>query len=75
MPNKSDSPAPINGVVENKENISQIDDFVNTQYMQELNEKYLTAVKTGDMEAAQKYVDEAAQRAGYTICCCKYGKW
>lgn len=34
MPNKSDSPAPINGVVENKKNISQPDYFVNALSMQ-----------------------------------------
>ena len=33
----------------------------------ELDEDYMDAVKAGNMEAAQKFVDEAAQRAGYTM--------
>lgn len=47
--------------------ISQDDTPVNTQYMQELNKKYITAVKNDNFEAAQKLVDKAAERAGYTI--------
>lgn len=31
------------------------------------DKKYLDAVKSGDMETAQKMVDEAAKKAGYTI--------
>ena len=33
----------------------------------ELDTEYLSAVNRGDMEAAQKMVDEAAKKAGYTI--------
>ena len=32
-----------------------------------VNRKYLKAVKAGDMETAQQMVDEAAEKAGYTI--------
>lgn len=33
----------------------------------EADEKYLAAVESGDMETAQKMVDEAARKAGYTV--------
>jgi chemotaxis response regulator CheB len=33
----------------------------------ELDTAYLSAVESGDMETAQKMVDEAAKKAGYTV--------
>ena len=51
--------------------ISQPNDSVNTQddglRNSEKDTEYLAAVKRGDMETAQRMVDEAAEKAGYTI--------
>ena len=61
------------------DNITQNNNSVNTHSMQdskndtskfslkETNEKYISAVESGDMEVAQKLVDEAAEQAGYNI--------
>ena len=43
-----------------KQNFSVDDDAA------EMDEAYLSAVESGDMETAQRMVDEAAERAGYT---------
>ena len=37
------------------------------RYSRELDTEYLSAVNRGDTEAAQKMVDEAAKKAGYTV--------
>lgn len=37
------------------------------KYSRELDTEYLSAVNRGDMETAQKMVDEAAKAAGYTV--------
>jgi len=51
--------------------ISQPDDSVNTQddglRNSEKDASYLAAVNRGDMETAQRMVDEAAKAAGYTV--------
>ena len=61
------------------DSILDSDEIVNNQYMQNgeknapemslqaLNSEYMKAVENGDTETAQKYVDGAAARAGYTI--------
>lgn len=36
-------------------------------YKQDMDKPYLAAVERGDMEAAQRMVDEAARRAGYNV--------
>ena len=54
-----------------KDSISQPDDSVNKKFsISEENSSdtaYLAAVESGDMETAQKMVDEAAKAAGYKI--------
>lgn len=37
------------------------------KYSRELDTEYLSAVNRGDMETAQRMVDEAAKKAGYTV--------
>jgi hypothetical protein len=38
-----------------------------TESMKNIDAEYLNAIKSGDMEKAQKMVDEAAKKAGYTV--------
>lgn len=52
------------------DSISQETTFVNKseiKFSRELDTEYLSAVERGDMETAQKMVDEAAKKAGYNI--------
>lgn len=39
----------------------------NGKYSTEIDADYLSAVNSGDMETAQRMVDEAAKKAGYTV--------
>lgn len=49
-------------------NVAQGNSTVNKKFSErQRDQDYLAAVKHGDMEAAQKMVDEAAKEAGYTI--------
>ena len=55
----------------NDNTIPQNNPIVNSKYMQksenDVDADYMTAVNNGDMETAQRLVDEAAERAGYTM--------
>ena len=55
------------GIKLSKKDIQKGNQLKKEQKLSDRDSEYLSAVESGDMETAQKMVDEAAKNAGYTI--------